>query len=72
MKEKMSLYNFYGAASALASHNRLRLGQAMFNHLHSVRPNLALQVQGTDKDPYHCNELHPNWNRFIEFLEANW
>lgn len=70
----MQLYEFYRAVSRLAKRRGWRYGQAAFNHLHDVRPDLAEIVRGTDKDPYH-EDFHTNWARwasFTEFLEAHW
>lgn len=69
----VSLHQFYFDAMTRARVTRERYGQAMFNHLVRVRPDLAEQVRGTDKDPFYVERLsHPNWDPFVEFIEANW
>ncbi len=71
---KLSLHNFYFDSMARA-HRLLheRYGQAMFNHLQSVRPDLAERVRGTDKDPFSCKSpTDPRFDRFIDFIESEW
>lgn len=69
----LSLHKFYFDAITRARVSGERYGQAMFNHLCEVRPDLSEQVRGTDKDPFHVSHLnHPNWDRFVSFIEANW
>jgi hypothetical protein len=40
-----------------------RAGQIYFNLLHQVRPDLAGQICGSEKDPFHRND------RILPFLE---
>ena len=63
---------FYELALNSASKFKIRKGQALFNLLSEIRPDLSEQIRGTDKDPFYIESNHPNWKRFIEFLEANW
>ena len=73
MSEKSSLHKFYFDAQSYCRKTGQRYGQGMFNHLATVRPDLSEKIRGTDKDPFHVSQLsHPNWDRFVEFLEANW
>lgn len=68
-----SLHKFYFDSQTRARVTRERYGQAMFNHLHEVRPDLAEAVRSTDKDPFYVERLDdPRWDKFVEFLEANW
>lgn len=73
-EQKMSLHKFYFDAQAYARQSgNQRYGQAMFNHLCTVRPELAERVRGTDKDPFYVAALSdPRWDRFVTFLEAEW
>lgn len=69
----MSLHKFYFDAQHRARGTGERYGQAMFNHLCDVRPDLSEQVRATDMDPFHVERLNdPRWDRFVTFLEANW
>jgi hypothetical protein len=69
----MSLHQFYFDAQARARKTGERYGQAMFNHLYEVRPDLSEQVRGQDTDPFYVERLsQPRWDRFVTFLEANW
>lgn len=73
MATKISLHQFYFDAIVLARANKWRYGQAMFNHLAAVRPDLANAIRGTDKDPFYVVYLaQPNWDRFVEYIEQNW
>lgn len=69
----ISLHKFYFDAIVRARTNRERYGQAMFNHLCTVRPDLSELVRGTEHDPFHVSSLSdPRWDKFVEFIEANW
>jgi hypothetical protein len=48
-----------------------RVGQFIFNRLHSVRPDLARLVQsfGVAYDPYYNDLVLP---KFWEFIQRNW
>lgn len=47
-----------------------RLGQAYFNVLRDVRPDIAKRVQGkTGLDPFYRDELV---STFLKFVEENW
>jgi hypothetical protein len=80
-KTHVSLYQFYTRSLELllAQHaksspeGRWREGQCMFNHLKTIKPELAESIRGTNCDPFHClNGTDGNFKRFIEFIEANW
>lgn len=69
----ISLHRFYFDAITKARVHQWRYGQAMFNHLVAVRPELAEQIRGTDRDPFYVEKLnHPNWDRFVAWLESVW
>ncbi len=73
MNQPISMHRFYFDAITRARNTGERYGQAMFNHLLTVRPDLAAIVRGTDKDPFYVSALsHPNWDRFVAFIEKNW
>jgi hypothetical protein len=70
---KLNLHKFYFDGITRARKTGERYCQAMFNHLHDVRPDLAEQVRGTDKDPFYCpSPDDPRWDRFVNFIETNW
>ncbi len=48
-----------------------RYGQALFNNLLDVRPNLAEQVRGTTLDPFHKDSIS-EMDDFFTFIEKNW
>lgn len=46
-----------------------RLGQAVYNRLNEVRPDIAKKLMGTDLDPYYEKAVTvPTW----EFIHQNW
>ena len=72
-KPTLTLHKFYFDAQQRARIRVERYGQAMFNHLDRVRPDLSAQIRATDKDPFYVERLNdPRWDRFVTFLEANW
>ncbi len=75
------LHKFYNDGMVRARDTKERYGQAMFNHLHEVQPELAEKVRGTEMDPFYCSSgsvkdlIRPNdsrWDRFVQFIETNW
>lgn len=60
---------FAGIASRKEKHPSERKGQAGFNHLSSVRPDLAEDIRGTDRDPFYDDK---KWDQFVQFLRENW
>lgn len=69
----LSLHKFYFDAIVRARNTGERYGQAMFNHLYEVRPDLAEQVRSQPTDPFYVEKLnHPAWDRFVYFIEKNW
>lgn len=69
----VTLHRFYFDAITRARTNGERYGQAMFNHLYQVRPDLSEQIRGSNKDPFYISGLSdPIWDRFVEFIETNW
>ena len=47
----------------------LRKGQAYFNVLSDVRPDLSEQIRGTALDPYYKDYVAPE---IIAFVQNNW
>ena len=45
--------------------NGWRLGQAMFNHLYSKRPDLADRIRDTELDPFYDDSLCPATEKWI-------
>lgn len=69
-----TLFSFYTCCiRQYQAYPGYRLGQALFNHLIDIRPDLADAVRSTNRDPFHCETLEDKrfWD-FIDFLEANW
>lgn len=56
---------FSGKVSeALIENKRWRAGQAMFNVLHQLHPELANSIRGTENDPFYRND------KINDFLKA--
>lgn len=71
--EKLPLHKFYFDSITRARNTRERYGQAMFNHLCEVKPDLAEKVRNTNMDPFYCaSPMEAKFNCFIEFIESNW
>ena len=77
----ISLHQFYFDAIAgnikRLSENlhaeRWRYGQIMFNHLLTVKPELAERVRAQSYDPFYCDSpADPRFDAFVEFIETNW
>jgi hypothetical protein len=69
----ISLHKFYFDAISRTCRTGERYGQAMFNHLSEVRPELAEAVRGTEMDPFHVQRINdPRWDKFVEFIEMYW
>lgn len=46
-----------------------RFGQAVFNYLHHVRPDVADKLRASELDPFHSNSVpQPVWT----FIHENW
>lgn len=52
-----------------AKHPELRLGQTYFNVLHTIAPDLANEIRGTELDPFY-KERDDGIQEFIEWLET--
>lgn len=71
----MTLSKFYMDGMIAAQSGRIRYGQALFNLLTEVRPDLAEQVRGSDKDIFFMRGPQDNfdqWDRFATFIESQW
>lgn len=69
----ISLHKFYFDGIVRACRTQERYGQAMFNHLCEVRPEMAKMIRGTLNDPFHAESPQdPRWDRFVKFIETNW
>lgn len=53
----------------LAENSEWRLGQTYFNVLHTIAPDLANEIRGTDLDPFY-KEGNGYVEEFIEWLET--
>lgn len=66
-----SFYEFVNVEfpARLDSHRNERAGQAAFNALYEVRPELANEVRGTSLDPFHRTE---SLSAFFAWLQEAW
>lgn len=51
------------------THPRWRNGQAAFNALHQIRPDIAEKVRGSSFDPFHQEQA---LQEFWTFVESEW
>jgi hypothetical protein len=71
----MYLHQFYFESIRRCQLTKERYGQALFNQLELVRPDLSAQVRGTTKDVFYMNGPADNfekWDSFVHFIETNW
>lgn len=70
----MNLHQFYFDVWTLARNQRWRIGQALFNHLLAVRPDLAESIRGDATcDPFYAvSPTDPRYDAAIKIIEANW
>jgi len=54
---------------AVAAYPNWRVGQAAFNVLSQMRPDLVLQIQGTNLDPFFDTRLLP---KFYDWVQQHW
>jgi hypothetical protein len=73
-KTRVSLHDFYKRVISYHIKNpHIRYGQAAYNHLKAMRPELADKINGTNCDPFPCGGSgNPQFERFVEFIESNW
>lgn len=66
----MTLSDFYaGVAEYNKANPAQRHGQALFNYLWSVRPDLSEQIRSTELDPFYEDKRLPET---YEWLMDNW
>lgn len=69
----MNLHQFYYDAWKLSLDRKWRLGQALFNHLATVRQDLAEEIRGTENDPFYAESFtDPRYDVAIKFIERRW
>lgn len=68
-EKEMTLYEFHNKVEERVKTTGERKGQAAFNLLHEIRPELANMIRGTDADPFYT---HENWKAFIRRIEFLW
>lgn len=56
-------------AERLEQHPAERIGQAAFNALHAIRPDLSERIRGGEADPFHNDQ---RLTIFYKFLQENW
>jgi hypothetical protein len=61
--------DFVARAAGQSAQAGIRYGQASFNALAEMRPDLATQIVGSARDPFHDNSRLPD---FYTWVEQNW
>ena len=65
----MTLNQYLMAANAAYLDNPWRIGQAYFNVLDEVRPDLANSIRGTVHDPFYRDAILPH---FLAIIAGEW
>ncbi len=70
----MTLAEFYNKVEQYhQDHPTYRRGQALFNVLHEVRPELANKIRATPTDPFHSTGAgDPKYVSAVEYIARNW
>lgn len=64
---------FLHEAKSRAKRTGERIGQAVFNHLYSVRPDIADKIRGTNFDPFPFDdEKHPRYIVCMVHIRKLW
>lgn len=69
------LFKFYMEATKLMKKHNWRYGQAIFNLLCDVRPDVAESIRGTDLDPFYINgekDDPARWERITVNIKSCW
>lgn len=79
MRERMATKNYplshywLGLLKYAEKYPNQRWGQAAFNYLCQIRPDLSEQVRSTDLDPFYVDSAeHPTFVNFSAWLRLNW
>ncbi len=74
MSTDLSLHQFYaGIKERISKNPNERYGQAAFNYLCEVRPDLSERVRTTVMDPFYIRTTDdPRWVKFVKFIETEW
>ena len=73
--KNVTLSQFYFDSLQDARKRKWRWGQACFNLLLEVRPNLAEEIRGSNMDVFYMTgpaDNYAKWDRFARFIETNW
>lgn len=70
----MQLHEFYAAVTDYREkYPEQRAGQALFNVLHDVRPDISEAIRGTSMDPFHApSTAHPSYTAAVRYIESKW
>jgi len=68
------IYTFWQNVSrACAQYPEYHYGQAFFNVLHELRPDLAEKIRGTEIDPFNSHtSTEPEVAQAAQFVMENW
>ena len=70
-----TLHHFYFNSIQRAQQTGERYGQALFNTLTQMQPEVAERVRGSSFDPFYMKGPKDNfekWDKFCTFVEQNW
>ncbi len=69
----MTIEKFWEEVVARFGKGGERYGQAAFNLLCEVRPDLSEKIRGTENDPFYLERARgAKWEAFVSYLTDNW
>lgn len=69
----MEVDDLFQEAEALARRSNWRIGQALFNHLDTVRPDIADILRGTPEDPFFASSTSdPRYVAAVAVIVNEW
>src|ERR1019366_10428729 len=67
----MPLHQFYYDASKRIDEHCEGYGEACFNHLTFVKPVMAEEIRGSEKDPTTSIGFDARWDKFVDYIERH-
>lgn len=71
-----TLWHLYAIVRVVQDGETWRMGQALFNVLSELRPDISKAIRATTNDPFHVGGPEywkdPRWERAVLFIEAHW
>ena len=72
MENAPNLHMFYQNVGKRCYERHELYGQALFNQLAVVRPDIAKKICGTNMDPFYAEDTDFSYSVFTKYLESVW